>query len=612
MLVLGAFAGGITNGAEAEAVPTPTIGMVSDLTWGISRADMDRTVSMLSASGVRSVRLNISWSGVERDGKGIINTGWLAEIDAAVSKARAAGIEVLMPIADGVPYWASADPAKSGGSWNTMWRPTSVSDYGDFVEFVVRRYSPLGVSSFEIWNEPNHPYFWPSGVNATAYTDLLRAGSAAVRRANPAAKVVLGGLTASDSAYMTALYAAGAGPMFDIAAIHPYTGGNAPGQCWLDSTGVKSKDAFCGIEAVRDVMVAKGDSAKPLWLTEFGWSSTTATYGVTEALQATYLTEAFAWLATRPYVTNAYWYGFRNTAWLGNDPAGYEANTGLLRTDFTPKPAHLALQALVAARALLAPITLPPITPPPTTAAGYVMVTAAGQVFAFGGGRALGNGGPGTVDIEPTPSGAGYWLVEGGGTVLAFGDAVHRGQVKGGTLGVGERITSLSRTPSGAGYWLFSTRGRVLAFGDAVSRGDALAIPLNGPILDSVPTPSGRGYYMVASDGGIFAFGDARFAGSTGAVALDAPVQSVVPDPDGVGYWLVAADGGVFAFDAGFRGSLGGVRLSRPVTGMVAYGNGYLMVGEDGGTFSFSDLAFAGSLGAAPPASPVVAVASAS
>ena len=117
---------------------------------------------------------------------------------------------------------------------------------------------------------------------------------------------------------------------------------------------------------------------------------------------------------------------------------------------------------------------------------------------------------------------------------------------------------------------------------------------------------------MVASDGGIFAFGDARFAGSTGAVPLDAPVQSVVPDPDGVGYWLVAADGGVFAFDAGFRGSLGGVRLNRPVTGMVAYGNGYLMVGEDGGIFSFSDLAFAGSLGAAPPASPVAAVASAS
>jgi hypothetical protein len=94
-----------------------------------------------------------------------------------------------------------------------------------------------------------------------------------------------------------------------------------------------------------------------------------------------------------------------------------------------------------------------------------------------------------------------------------------------------------------------------------------------------------------------------------GAKVLNAPVQSLVPVPAGGGYWLVASDGGVFAFDAPFRGSMGGTRLSKPVTGMVPYGNGYLMVGEDGGIFSFSDQAFAGSLGAHPPARPIVSVA---
>jgi hypothetical protein len=48
-----------------------------------------------------------------------------------------------------------------------------------------------------------------------------------------------------------------------------------------------------------------------------------------------------------------------------------------------------------------------------------------------------------------------------------------------------------------------------------------------------------------------------------------------------------------------------------PVTGMVPYGNGYLMVAEDGGVFTFSDLPFAGSLGARSPIRPVVSVASA-
>jgi hypothetical protein len=42
---------------------------------------------------------------------------------------------------------------------------------------------------------------------------------------------------------------------------------------------------------------------------------------------------------------------------------------------------------------------------------------------------------------------------------------------------------------------------------------------------------------------------------------------------------------------------------------MVRYGNGYLMVGADGGIFNFSDKAFAGSLGGAPPEIPITAVA---
>jgi len=82
-----------------------------------------------------------------------------------------------------------------------------------------------------------------------------------------------------------------------------------------------------------------------------------------------------------------------------------------------------------------------------------------------------------------------------------------------------------------------------------------------------------------------------------------------VPVADGVGYWLVASDGGIFAFDAPFRGSMGDRKLSRAVTGMVRFGDGYLMVGEDGGIFDFSSRAFAGSLGAHPPARPIVSVA---
>ena len=243
---------------------------------------------------------------------------------------------------------------------------------------------------------------------------------------------------------------------------------------------------------------------------------------------------------------------------------------------------------------------------------GYWMVEADGRVYRFGAAGLFGDpnavlGTAQAVDLEPTPSGNGYWVVDDGGRVYAYGDAVSQGNVAG--LLPGERATSLSATPTGAGYWIFTTRGRVVPFGDATFHGDMAAVTLNGPVRDSIPTTSGRGYFMVASDGGIFAFGDAVFAGSMGGTRLNAPVQSLVPDADGVGYWLVAADGGIFAFNAPFRGSMGAVPLNQPVTGMVRFGDGYLMVGSDGGIFSFSDRPFLGSLGASPPARPIVSVA---
>ncbi|MEW6472286.1 MAG: hypothetical protein AB1679_08445 [Actinomycetota bacterium] len=260
------------------------------------------------------------------------------------------------------------------------------------------------------------------------------------------------------------------------------------------------------------------------------------------------------------------------------------------------------------------PVDPGPDTPgaPVARRSGYWMVGSDGVVYPFGEAKAYGNAATtSAVDLEPTPSGNGYWIVDDRGRVFAFGDAVGRGNVELSKLVAGEKVTSLTATADGAGYWIFSDRGRVLTFGNAPFLGDVSDVRLNGRVLDSIVTPSGQGYYMVASDGGIFAFGDAKFYGSMGGQPLNAPVQSLVPDADGVGYWLVASDGGIFAFQAGFKGSLGAVKLNRPVTGMVRAGTGYLMVGEDGGIFDFSGTpdGFQGSLGDRPPAKPITSVA---
>jgi hypothetical protein len=82
---------------------------------------------------------------------------------------------------------------------------------------------------------------------------------------------------------------------------------------------------------------------------------------------------------------------------------------------------------------------------------------------------------------------------------------------------------------------------------------------------------SASGYWMVSSDGGIFSFGGAQFYGSTGGLKLKRPIIGMVPTPSSRGYWLVADDGGVFAFgDAQFYGSTGGIQLNKPIVGMAS------------------------------------------
>jgi polysaccharide biosynthesis protein PslG len=337
VVLLGLF-GGLAGAAQT--------GVVSDITWGTSRSAVDQTISLLRDSGARWVRANVPWNALEPNGRGSFDSTYLASVDYAVEQARAAGLEVEMPIADGVPYWASGDPNKyqdsSGYHYNRFYRPTSFQDYAEFVAWVVNRYKGLGVHVFEVWNEPNNPGFWPSGPNAASYVEMLKATYPAIKQADPSSTVLMGGLSKSDYNYLQAIYEAGGAPYFDAVNVHPYTGSVDPTSCWQQSgTSKNAIDAFCGVEEVYNTMVRNGDGAKKVWLTEFGYSTYSGTYGVSEAEQAEYLTKAYAKAATWPYVQALFWYQFRN--WSSSNE--WLSNLGLVSSSFIEKPAYAAFKA---------------------------------------------------------------------------------------------------------------------------------------------------------------------------------------------------------------------------------------------------------------------------
>lgn len=325
------------------------MGVVPDITWGTSRADIDRTVAALAESRVAWARINVSWSGGEPTSKGALNEGYLSDVDYAVARLRAAGIQALMPVSDGVPFWASADPSKSrttsGTTYNKYWKPLSYLDYADFVRRLVLRYRPLGVSTFEIWNEPNLARFWPSGPNAADYVAMMRATYPVIKAAAPDSTVLMGGLSKSDYTFLEQMYDAGAARYMDAVNVHPYTGAVDPTWCWNEAgTARKAKDALCGLREIRSTMVSRGDAAKPLWVTEFGWSTYTGTYGVSEAKQADYYEKAFALMTGYGDIAVALAYNFRNNYWSNNAQDDMEANYGHLRTDFSPKPSLAVLR----------------------------------------------------------------------------------------------------------------------------------------------------------------------------------------------------------------------------------------------------------------------------
>jgi len=155
------------------------------------------------------------------------------------------------------------------------------------------------------------------------------------------------------------------------------------------------------------------------------------------------------------------------------------------------------------------------------------------------------------------PSGGedGYWMVSASGQVFAFGSAPYQGEVSSTSTAVPQ--VALAATPDGQGYWVADEHGGVTAYGDAGFFGSAASLPLVKPIVGMAATSDGKGYWLVASDGGVFTYGDAGFYGSLPGEWVPATAAAIVPTPDGNGYAVVTTNGEVHGFgDAPLLGDL--------------------------------------------------------
>jgi polysaccharide biosynthesis protein PslG len=343
--------------ASATAHAAPVAALQVHPMWSqYDNAAVERQLDMARAARAGMLRVDVGWASLESDGKGRYGGWYVDKLDRVVAGAERRGMRLLLTFWE-TPCWASTAPdyLKQGcaGAWwdrgVQRYPPANPQDYADALEWLVRRYGDR-VDAWEIWNEPNHEHYFKARDPAAAYAPLVKAAYPAAKRGNPGATVVAGSLADADYAFTERLLELGVGGSFDAWSVHPYSEDRSPFHAGI--AGWAKKSMSSGVPAVRDTLLRHGQD-KPLWLTEFGWSSCNirgrAAYEncVGERRQASYLLKAFDRMRSWNYVQVGVWFNLEDTA---RDPSSRVDNYGLLRHNGSKKPAYRAFRA--ASRAL--------------------------------------------------------------------------------------------------------------------------------------------------------------------------------------------------------------------------------------------------------------------
>ncbi len=193
---------------------------------------------------------------------------------------------------------------------------------------------------WQIWNEPNIPYYWPQPF-AAHYVALLRAAREAIKRADPGARVVLGALTNYSWSALREIYAIrGAGRTFDVIAVDPYT--------------ASPHGVITILTRVRDVAKTSGHARVPLIASEVGWTSAVGhhcrihDWDTTRTGQARRIAALLPSLASNRGALRLI--AFYDYTWMGDESSGtYDFSfAGLVRFahgTVTEKPALRAFSA---------------------------------------------------------------------------------------------------------------------------------------------------------------------------------------------------------------------------------------------------------------------------
>ncbi|MCH9708849.1 MAG: glycoside hydrolase family 5 protein [Actinomycetia bacterium] len=295
--------------------------------------EVERQFDLMAEMNIKLVRVDFDWSAIEGT-QGQFDWSYT---DRIVQHANERNMQVLA-----LPTY-TAQWARPPGTTSHV-PPLEVADFTTFVRAAATRYAPLGVRSWEIWNEPNSSDYWLPRPDVDRYSELFRAAAGAIREVDSSATLITGGLTRgtdtsdgrriSQATFVEGLYRNGAAQIADAIGVHPYSFPSLPS----DFPG--QVGGLADLPALHALITRQGDGDKKIWITEFGAPTGSAPEAMSDRDQAASLLQARRLAQSWDWAGPLVFYELRDA---GTDPYELEQNFGVLRADLTPKDAGIAL-----------------------------------------------------------------------------------------------------------------------------------------------------------------------------------------------------------------------------------------------------------------------------
>jgi hypothetical protein len=305
--------------------------ILEDYDKGDDLADVAKDFELFRELGITTWRGSFGWDDYEPT-RGHLDVDWLHRFaDLAASR----GI-TLRPYVAYTPEWAAA-----GGKDNDVWNnpPRRITDWARFVRQLataMRRHR--NIASYEIYNEENVAQWWDGSV--TAYSEVVKVGSEAVRAAAPGTQVLLGGMVFPDSDWVKQVCADGHnGARIDVVPFHAYPETWTPADVDLEH--------YLGAQFIEGFVrtVDENCGRKAIWINETGFADVA---GKSEQDQADWWTRAIAVFAATPRVEHIGVYEIKDLeptrAAIGDAP---NYHLGITHTDRTKKLAFEAIRRMV-------------------------------------------------------------------------------------------------------------------------------------------------------------------------------------------------------------------------------------------------------------------------